>query len=204
MKLKFSRIELKELLYADIMLTIAFSILFTVFTKTNSSTTPQLILTALLFLPIMLIVMTLSFVIHELSHKYVAQKFKYIAEFRANKGMLWMTVILSFLGFIIAAPGAVHILSQNSIDPKKNGMIAFAGPFSNIIVAIIFFGLTFVSSFVVFQYIYFINAVLAVFNMLPLPRFDGQKVWKWNKAIYIIAGIIALMLYSLPLMIAAQ
>lgn len=174
------------------MLSIAFTILFAGFN-----------INILAILPLMFVVMTLSFVIHEVSHKFVAQKFKYIAEFRANKGMLWMTIILSFFGFIIAAPGAVHILSQNRIDPKKNGMIAFAGPFSNIIVAIIFFSLTFVSSFVIFQYIYFINAVLAVFNMLPLPRFDGQKVWAWNKTIYIIAGIIALMLYSLPLMLAA-
>ncbi len=192
MKLKFSKIELKELLYADIMLSIAFTILFTGFN-----------MKIIVMLPLMFLVMTLSFIVHELSHKYVAQKFKYIAEFRANKSMLWMTIILSFFGFIIAAPGAVHILSQRGIDPKKHGMIAFAGPFSNIIVAIIFFGLTLISSFVIFQYIYFINAVLAVFNMLPLPRFDGQKVWRWNKTIYIIAGIIALMLYSLPMMIAA-
>ena len=150
----------------------------------------------------MFLVMTFSFIIHELSHKFVAQKYKYVAEFRANKSMLWMTIVMSVFGFIIAAPGAVHILSHNQLDYRKHGKIAFAGPLSNIILAAIFLGLSFISSLVIIEYIYFINAILAVFNMLPLPNFDGKKIWDWNKTVYIIAGIIALMLYSLPMMLA--
>lgn len=196
MKFKFSRIEVKELLYATVMLSVAFSILFGGFS-----------VNALLFLPMMFLVMIFSFVIHELSHKFMAQKYKYHAEFRANKGMLWISVALSFFGFIIAAPGAVHFFGQH--DPKKTGIIAYAGPFSNLVIAIIcfgtgilFLGLPFLTKFSILYLVYFINAVLAVFNMLPLPRFDGAKIWAWNKTIFIITGIVALFLYSIPMMIA--
>ncbi len=189
MKLKFSKKELNDLLYADVMLSIAFSILF-VGVSTN----------IILIFPIMFLAMTFSFIVHEMSHKFVAQKYKYIAEFRANKSMLWMTIIMSIFGFIIAAPGAVHIIGH--YDYRKQGKIAFAGPFSNIIIAIIFLGLTFISTSIIIHYIYFINAILAVFNMLPLPNFDGKKIWAWNKTVYIIAGIVALFLWSLPMMFA--
>jgi Zn-dependent protease len=106
---------------------------------------------------------------------------------------------MSLLGFIIAAPGSVHFFGH--YNPNNTGKIAYAGPLSNIIVAIIFFSLTFVTNFGIIYYIYFINAALAVFNLLPFPGFDGAKVFAWNKTIYIITGIIALFLYSVPMMI---
>lgn len=189
MKLKFSRIEIKDLLIATIMLSIAFSILFV-----------GLNFNILLMFPLMFLVIIFSFIIHEMAHKYMAQKYKYHAEFRANKGMLWITIALSIFGFIIAAPGAVHFFGQEH-DIKKIGLIAYAGPFTNIIAAIIFFGLTFVTSFAMIYYLYFINAALGVFNLIPLRQFDGWKVMQWNKVIYIATAIFALFLWSVPMMI---
>ncbi len=202
MKFKFSKTEVKELLYATVMLSIAFSILFGGLSSSATSSVELItskIINTLLFLPMMLLVMALSFVVHELGHKFMAQKYKFQAEFRANKGMLWISVILSLFGFIIAAPGAVHFFGPH--DTKKVGIIAYAGPFVNVLIAIIFFGLTFVTSLGVVYYIYFINSALAVFNMLPFPSFDGAKIWAWNKTIFIITGIIALFLWSVPMMI---
>lgn len=185
MKFKFSTQELKDLLIADIMLSIAFTIVFAGF-KAKS----------IIILPMMFLVMTFSFIIHELAHKYYAQKFKYHAEFRANKNFLFITVLLSIFGFIIAAPGAVYISGHHNI--KKHGIIAAAGPASNVILSIIFLILSFTTNIAIFYYIYFINAILAVFNMLPIQIFDGHKVWRWNKAVYIIIGVIALVMYAFP------
>jgi len=189
MKLKFSKIEIKELFIATIMLSIAFSILFV-----------GLSFNILLIFPLMFLVMVFSFIIHEMAHKYMAQKYKYQAEFRANKGMLWITIALSIFGFIIATPGAVHFFGQEH-DIKKIGIIAYAGPFANIIAAIIFFGLTFVTNFGMIYYLYFINAALGVFNLIPFRQFDGWKVMQWNKAIYIVTVVFALFLWSVPMMI---
>jgi Zn-dependent protease len=189
MKFKFTKNELKELFIAVIMLSIAFSILFAGGLK----------LEILLLFPMMFLVVMLSFVVHELSHKYFAQKYNYLAEFKANKNFLFITVILSIFGIIIAAPGAVYIHGTYNI--KKQGIIALSGPASNIIMAIIFLTLSLTINIGVFYYIYFINAILGLFNMLPIPIFDGFKVWNWNKTIYIITEILAFLLYSGPLLI---
>jgi len=51
----------------------------------------------------------IGFIAHEMGHKIAAQHYGAWAEFRAwNLGLL-LAVALSFLGFIIAAPGAVII-----------------------------------------------------------------------------------------------
>ena len=31
----------------------------------------------------------------------------------------------------------------------------------------------------------YMNAFLALFNMLPIPPLDGSKIYKWNPAVYI-------------------
>ena len=137
----------------------------------------------------------------------MAQKYKYHAEFRANKGMLWISIALSLFGFIIAAPGAVHFFGEHNI--KKTGIIAYAGPLSNLVLAaicfgigILFFGLSFLTNFSILYLTYFINIILAFFNMLPVTNFDGAKIWAWNKKVFIITGLIALFLYSVPMMLA--
>ncbi len=51
----------------------------------------------------------LGFIAHELSHRHFAKKFRKHAEFKANNMMLILAIITSFLGVIIAIPGAVII-----------------------------------------------------------------------------------------------
>jgi len=31
---------------------------------------------------------------------------------------------------------------------------------------------------------YFVNSLIALFNMLPFGNFDGRKILVWNKAVY--------------------
>src|SRR3990167_4270933 len=78
----------------------------------------------------------LGFLLHELSHKVVAQRYKFKAEFRSFDNMLFLAVIMSFFGFVFAAPGAVMILSR-IYDVRKTGIISVAGPVMNIIIAIL-------------------------------------------------------------------
>jgi len=125
-----------------------------------------------------------GFLLHELMHKYFAQKYGYRAEFRSFDEMLFLGIILAVLfRFVIAAPGAVMIESYR-YDIKKNGIISIAGPVTNLILAILFFALLqFSSGFLntVADYGFRINTILALFNMIPFWMFDGAKVWKWNK-----------------------
>ncbi len=147
----------------------------------------------------------LGFLLHELSHKYVAQKYSYKAEFRSFDEMLFLAVIMGFFGFVLAAPGAVMIFS-NFIDKKKNGIISVAGPIMNIMLALLclLIAIILTGSFTSAQEVihapikytlanvgysllsigFLINSWLALFNMIPFWMFDGAKVYHWNKIIY--------------------
>ena len=133
-----------------------------------------------------------GFLLHELAHKFVAQKYGCFAEFRAFNFMLFIAIILSFFGFIFAAPGAVFISKR--VTKERHGKIAVAGPFTNIILALLFLLITFFSTGFLknlgafgFQ----INTWLALFNMIPFGPFDGAKIWKWHKTYYFLIVIVA-------------
>ena len=130
----------------------------------------------------------LGFIAHEMSHKVVAQHYGCNAEFRAWDSMLILAVVMSFFGFIIAAPGAVFI--SGPVGKRRNGMISAAGAIANLIVASLFlmFGFIFSGRLVmsIAKYGFMINTWLALFNMIPFAMFDGKKILQWNKVVYFI------------------
>lgn len=131
----------------------------------------------------------LGFLLHEMAHKVVAQHYNCWAEFRADIQMLALALLMSFFGFVFAAPGAVMIYGR--ISRKQNGHISLAGPLINLIIAILLLliGLFFATGSFgkdIISYGLMINAWLALFNLLPFWNFDGAKIWKWNKVVYII------------------
>jgi Zn-dependent protease len=127
-----------------------------------------------------------GFLLHELGHKVVAQRYKCFAEFRSFDLMLVLAVAMSFFGFIMAAPGAVMV--SGKINKSKNGMISAAGPVVNLLLAAIFLALIFAPLPKLFKdashYGFAVNSWLALFNMIPFWLFDGCKVLKWSKAAY--------------------
>lgn len=180
--MRFSRIEVEHLLRAWIFVSLAFAILFGGFSLDR-----RFVVT----LGLAAITAGIGFLGHELMHKYVAQRYGCWAEFRANDFMLGLMVLLSFFGFIFAAPGGVFI--TNHITPRKNGIISLAGPATNLVFGVAFAGLAVLLPEPMRQlgvYGMNINFWLGFFNMLPLPGIDGSKVWEWNKAVY--AGVFLL------------
>ncbi len=137
-----------------------------------------------------------GFFIHEMSHKLVARSYGCWAEFRADYRMLGLALVMSFFGFLFAAPGAVLIMGN--IDSRQNGRISLAGPGSNLLIAAacvpfwtnIVPGVPEWGSAMAWS-LYFFSAFLAAFNMIPLMPFDGAKVWHWNKAVYVVALLAA-------------
>lgn len=127
-----------------------------------------------------------GFLLHELGHKVMAQRYKCFAEFKSFDVMLVLAIAMSFFGFILAAPGAVMI--SGKVNKAKNGVISAAGPVVNLVLATIFLALIFAPLPNLFKdvsyYGFVINSWLALFNMIPFWLFDGYKVLKWNKAAY--------------------
>ncbi len=110
--------ELMDLLVAYIVLTVAFGIMFSGISILGSMSLNNL--NADVFIVSGIGVGT-GFLLHELAHKYTAIRYGYQAEFRANMNGLFLTIIMSVMGIILAAPGAVMISGRPSnLDKTGN------------------------------------------------------------------------------------
>ena len=155
-----------------------------------------------------------GFLLHELAHKFIAQRYGYWAEYRANRNGLLFIIIMSLMGFILAAPGAVMIrkvsnpypqstaysYSQEAYDDqskakKEQLWISLAGPMTNIALAALFLALLvsgIIASKVSMNAIYFaffINLYLAAFNLIPLGPLDGRKIFEVNRLAWAIVAV---------------
>jgi Zn-dependent protease len=121
----------------------------------------------------------LGFLLHELAHKVVAQKFGLNAEFIADYKMLALAFFGSFAGFIFAAPGAVYTRGQRNLHEQL--WITAAGPLTNIFLALIFL----LVPGQIGSYGHSINSWLALFNMIPFGPIDGKKILDASRPVYI-------------------
>jgi len=149
----------------------------------------------LINLGISLLFVTTAFLFHELGHKYVAQSYGAWSEFRMFPFGLLICVILSFTGFLFAAPGAVYI--QGNISREEYGKISLAGPAVNFIIAGLAIAFVVVSGIggtlgAVLINLAYINAFLGIFNMIPIPPLDGSKIIKWNVPVYLVTAAIGI------------
>jgi Zn-dependent protease len=139
-----------------------------------------------------------AFFFHEIGHKFMAQRYGLWAEYRMYPLGLLLALILSFTGFVFAAPGAV--MFQGDSRDYETGKIALIGPLANILIAIVI--LTFLLFFFfessginnILNFIIMINLILATFNLLPFGPLDGTKIIKWNATVWIIMLIISITL----------
>lgn len=170
-----SKLELKEISKAWLAISVAFGIVIGGGFALSFGFFNAFLLSAL--------TVGIGFLFHELSHKIVAQKYGCFAEFRAFDTMLILAVIMSFFGFVFAAPGAVFI--SGPVGRKRNGKISAAGPAANLILALIFLSIAInFGKSMITQYGFMINSWLALFNLLPIGNFDGRKVLAWDKRVY--------------------
>ncbi len=90
------------------------------------------------------------------------------------------TAALFFLGFGWGRPVVVNI--NNFRKPKLHYLLSsLAGPASNLILCGVALGVLYLRPMPVIAWIclsiYYINAILAVVNLLPIPPLDGSKIW---------------------------
>lgn len=177
-----SETEIKDIIKAWIAISIAFGVLLGGAKLSGGFYTAFIISS---------VTVGIGFLLHELGHKIVAQKYGCFAEFRSFDMMLIFAIAMSFFGFVFAAPGAVMI--SGPVGVRRNGKISIAGPLVNIALAVIFLGLLMLSGSgflgAVAFYGYMINSWLALFNMIPFWNFDGAKILKWSKVNYAIVVI---------------
>ena len=178
----FSRHELRDITVSVLALSLAMAIIFH---RTVISPNPAVNF-AIWFLTSVILILT-SFLLHEFGHKFAAQRYGAWAEFRMFPLGLGLAILMSFLGFMFAAPGAVYISGR--FTEKQNGIISAAGPAVNIVLAVVFMIANHFMPFgfigLVFFLLAWFNATLALFNLIPIPPLDGSKVIRWNPLVWI-------------------
>jgi len=194
--------EITSIIIADAVLIVAFSLTIAGGIPGFQSNSATALSTFIYYLPIAALGVSLSFILHEMMHKFVAMKYGAYAEFRTSLMGLAITLVTSAFGFLLGIPGATYIFS-NSFTTKENGIVSLAGPLTNFVVFAVFLGLSVIlhpaaNSYMAnaLSFTIFISILLAFFNMLPISPLDGSKVLKWNKLIYgvVMATIFILML----------
>jgi Zn-dependent protease len=151
-----------------------------------------------------------GFLLHEMAHKFAAQRYGYWAEYRANWAGLVFMVVTAFMGILFAAPGAVWFGKAGAAAPlygyeaspeqlkkerREQLWIALAGPMTNIALTVLFFlllasgALTSRLGFGAAYYAIFINLTLAAFNLLPFGPLDGAKVFSASRPIWAIVAV---------------
>ena len=147
-----------------------------------------------------------GFLLHELAHKFVAQRYGYWAEYKASWSGLFFMIVMSFMGFIIAAPGAVMISKDNgsTIMTKEQLWIALAGPMTNIILMVFFLALALASRAMINQFLlevayfaFYINLILAAFNLIPVDPFDGGRIIRGSRLVWAVVAVPTILL-ALP------
>jgi Zn-dependent protease len=145
------------------------------------------------------LVFGLAFLLHELAHKFSAQRLGYWAEFKISQHGLMLTMLSLISPFKIIAQGAVMISNIGSWD--HYGKVSVAGPATNIGLGLISLLITLVSNNAMVATLAYvsmnINASLALFNLIPFGVFDGAKIIKWNKLVWGAAVLAAGILYLL-------
>lgn len=154
----------------------------------------------LVFFIFELVVFLFSVMVHEISHGFLAERLGDPTARDAGRLTLnplshidpFGSIILPLLMAIPAlfgAPGPIFGWAKpvpynpmNLKHPKSgSGIIALAGPASNFLIAIVFgllIRLASASSPITFAFgiITYINILLGVFNLIPIPPLDGSKV----------------------------
>ena len=159
-----------------------------------------------------------GFLLHEMAHKFTAQRYGYVADYEASPLGLIMALGLSLAtngGFVFAAPGAVMIRGKRIYyNPpedrywdshqaaKELAYISVSGAVMNLVLAISFL----IAALFIVPHSFagtvlarsaFINVFLGVFNMIPFGPLDGAKVWQYNRSLWLTVMIPSILLFIL-------
>lgn len=184
-KPRFSKIEIRDISIAILVLSVSFTLLYR---NNRDFFSDNYAINVLCWLGVSFIFVITSFMMHEMGHKFTAQRFGAWSEFRMYPVGLLICLVSSILGFLFAMPGAVYI--NGYITEEQNGKISVAGPAVNIglcaiaLIVAILFGGAYSKVGAIFLVLAYLNSLLSVFNLLPIGPLDGGKILRWNPAVY--------------------
>ena len=153
---------------------------------------------------------TLVIVPHELAHRAAGRKLGCFARFALDERGFLVTTFLNLVFAVMSVFGilfgAVFFSGYTLIScifgrsRSNDGLIALAGPLTNMALGVLAFVLLhFVPQYsvpwVILQEMASLSVWVAFFNLLPFGPLDGRKVMDWNSVIWTITFIISLALW---------
>lgn len=132
---------------------------------------------------ISLIITAPAIILHELGHKFVAMAFGLGATFHAAYNWLLFAVFLRLVHFPFLFFVPAYVSITGTTTPASMALIAFAGPAINLVIwgmARLIYQFVYIENPIAdlsFKIIMKINLFLFILNMLPIPGFDGWKVY---------------------------
>ena len=132
----------------------------------------------------------LGITLHEIVHKLVAQSMGFESRYK-----LWEIGIVLVIAFaiitkgklIFAAPG--FVVTEGDATAAERGRISLSAPAANMALVLLFMGMG-----GIWWSAAYVNALLGVFNLLPLPPLDGAAVREWSPGVWSAAFGLALAL----------
>ena len=139
---------------------------------------------ALLFVPGLLVGLTFHEAAHAITARWLGDP---TAHARGRVSLnplrhltLMGTAALLLIGIGWGKPVPVNV--RNFEKPKFYYLLtSLAGPATNILIAGLALGILYLRPHIILYWIFFsiffVNSLLAVFNLLPIPPLDGSKIW---------------------------
>ena len=189
--------EIKDILIADAVLTLAFTIVYAgrLGGIISLFSNPARFSAAFIYyLPMAFVAVSLVFILHELMHKFTAEHYGAIAGFRASRNGILITIATGAFGFLLGIPGATVIYAHN-FTKREMGIVSLAGLLTNFAIFVVFLALYLIApqrSYMatLFGFVTFVSILLAFFNMIPAYPLDGSKVLAWDKRVYAVSMIV--------------
>lgn len=148
----------------------------------------------------LILIFICAFIVHELGHKFLAQFYRAWAEFRLLffGAVITAASALPFFPIKFIAPGVVW--HSGNLSQSRSGKVSWIGPLTNLAM-----GTGFLVSYLVLETIGSASAILligawfngfiAFFNLIPFFGLDGQKIFGWNKVVWVLTMAAAIGLF---------
>ncbi len=147
-----------------------------------------------------------TFMVHELAHKFVAQRYGMWSEFRMLQTGYFLSAMAILFSIPIFGTGVVYTSGGRTIE--EDGKSNLAGPLSNFIMALVMLSTALLLSvswgvvpggvMLLLTYGIEVNAFIGLFNMIPFQPFDGATVRAWSDRVWLLMliGLISMLIVA--------
>lgn len=156
---------------------------------------------SLMLIPMVSLVVAVSLLAHELSQKLVANKIGLETTFKAWGSGILFSWLLALVGIVFPAYGSTYMKQLDwRYDPEKDktGVVFAIGPLISLVLCFAFWAiskLTAKSLLAVLATVgYVTNLLIVILNLIPIQAaggfvWDGKKILRWNKTVWIMLVI---------------